>query len=472
MTRVPNDVEPTLSDLRAMLADQGAPDQVLRLVDAARDVPDALERLTTAGFIQPVVDVAMAFLDGFAPLLEQGCGPLDAELCASEFLGAMRDSADSQDFPEMVAAMIADAEATGRPEALALARSFAVLAPPEVRPIASQTADRLVATGMKDPKWVRAVGKPTVGPCFGYGDPRGAQEGLALTFSYGRKSHVLVLLIDHDLGGGVKDCFVTDRPKQIRAGYVEASRMYGLPFREYTPEQARAIVADALDREPCPVEPDQVEDVLTHLALLEQRMELLPEAPPTALDTSVHRLKITLRGAKPPIWRRLEVPSTTPLVRLHQMIQDAFAWEDYHMWVFDTPAGEYGMPDPELGHGDAATVKLADVAKAPKDRIGYLYDFGDAWDHDIVVEDVIQAEPGVAYPRCLTGRRAAPPEDSGGIWGYAHLCDVLADPQHPEHADLLEWMELDDPADFDSAAFDVDEVNEDLSRQVKVLVKP
>ncbi|MBB5808697.1 hypothetical protein F4560_008465 [Saccharothrix ecbatanensis] len=468
---MPNNVEPTLSDLRAMLADQGAPDQVLRLVDAARDVPDALERLTTAGFIQPVADLAMAFLDVFTPLLEQGCGPLEAELCASEFLGAMGDSTDPQDFPEMVAAMIADAEATGRPEALALARSFAVLAPPEVRPVASQAADRLVASGLRDPKWVRAVGKPTVGACFGYADPRGAQEGLALTFSYGRKPHVLVLLIDHDLGG-VKDCFVSDQPKPIRAGYVHAAAEFGFPFREYTPEQARAIVEDALKREPCPVEPDQVEDMRSHLALLEQRLELLPPAAPTALDTSVHRLKITLRGSKPPIWRRLEVPSSTSLVRLHQIIQDAFAWEDYHMWVFDTPEGEYGMPDPELGHGDAATVTLADAAKAPKDRVGYLYDFGDAWDHDIVVEDVVQAEPGAAYPRCLTGRRAAPPEDSGGIWGYANLCDVLADPEHPEHAERLEWLDLDSAADFDPAAFDAEEVNEYLERRAKVLVKP
>ncbi|MEV8440237.1 plasmid pRiA4b ORF-3 family protein [Actinosynnema sp. NPDC051121] len=466
-----NDAQPDLSDLRAMLAEQGAPDQALRLVDAARDVPDAVERLAEAGFVQPAAELAMAFLDAFTPLLQQGCGPLDAELCASEFLGVMGDGVDPEDFPQMVAAMISDAEATGRPEALALARSFAVLAPPEVRPLAAQAADRLVATGLPDPKWARTVGKPTVGACFGYADPRGTQEGLALTFSYGRKSHTLVLLIDHDLGG-LKDCFVSDQPKAIRAGYVHAAGESGFPFREYTPEQARGIVADALEREPCPVEPDQVEDVTTNLALLEQRLELLPEAPPTALDTSVHRLKITLRGSKPPIWRRLEVPSSTPLVRLHQAIQDAFAWEDHHLWVFDTREGEYGMPDPELGHGDAATVTLADVASRPKDRIGYLYDFGDAWDHDVLVEDVVQAESGVAYPRCLTGRRAAPPEDSGGIWGYADLCDVLADPDHPEHAERLEWLELDSAADFDPAAFDPDEVNDYLSRLAKVLVKP
>ncbi|PSL52350.1 pRiA4b ORF-3-like protein [Saccharothrix carnea] len=466
-----NEAQPTLTDLRAMLADQGAPEEALRLVDAARDVPDAVDRLTAAGFVQPVAESVMEFLDGFSPLLEPGCGPLDAELNASEFLGAIGGSVDPQDFPDVVAAMISDAEATGRPEALALARTFAVLAPPEVRPIAAQAADRLVARGLRDPEWAGTAGKPTVGACFGYADPRGAQEGLALTFSYGRKSHVLVLLIDHDLGG-LKDCFVSDQPKEIRAGYVHAAAELGFPFREYTPEQARGIVADALEREPCPVEPDQVEDVTTTLALLEQRLELLPEAAPTALDTSVHRLKVTLRGSKPPIWRRVEVLSSTPLVRLHQVIQDLFAWEDYHLWVFDTPQGKYGMPDLELGHGDAATVTLADVARDHKDRIGYLYDFGDAWDHDILVEAVVQAEPGVAYPRCLTGRRAAPPEDSGGIWGYAHLCDVLADPEHPEHAERLEWLELDSAAAFDPAAFDTDEVNDYLARQAKVPVKP
>lgn len=471
MTRVSNDAEPTLSDLRTVLIGQGAPDEVLRLVDAARDVTDAVERLTEAGFVQPVAEVAMGFLDAFTPLLEQGCGPLDAELLTSEFLGVMRDGSDPHDFPDVLAAMVADAEATGEPEALALTRSFAALAPPEVRPVAAQAADRLVASGLKDPRWTRTVGRPTVGACFGYADPRGAQEGLALTFSYGRKSHALVLLIDHDLGG-LKDCFVSDRPKAIRAGYLRAARELGLSFREYTPEQAREIVADVLEREPCPVEPDQVEDVAVHLALLEQRLELLPEAPPTALDTTVHRLKVTLRGSKPPIWRRVEVPSSTPLVRLHQAIQDLFAWEDYHLWVFDTPQGEYGMPDPELGHGDAATVTLADVAPRPKDRIGYLYDFGDSWDHDLLVEAVGRAEPGVAYPRCLTGRRAAPPEDCGGIWGYAHLCDVLSDPDHPEHADKLEWLELDSAADFDPTAFDADEVNDYLSRQARVPVKP
>ncbi|XVS66292.1 plasmid pRiA4b ORF-3 family protein [Actinosynnema sp. CA-299493] len=466
-----NDSLPTLSDLRAMLVAEGAPEEVLRLVDDSGEVDEAVRRLVEAGVLESPEQALAGILDGFSSLLEPGCGPLDAELSGAGFLGLLTQGIHPEDVPMALTDMVADAEATGAPEALAMARVFAVLAPEPVRAPAREAGDRLVASGLTDPAWVEAIGKPTVGACFGYADGHGAQEGLAMTFTYGRESHAVVVLIDHDLGGGVKDCFVSDQPEAIRAGYLQAAEQLGIPFREHTPEQARAIVADALDREPCPVEPDQVEDVTTNLALLRQRVELLPEPTPTAADTSVHRLKVSLRGAEPPIWRRLEVPSTTPLVRLHRTIQDSFEWEGNHLWVFETPGGHYGVPDPELEHGDATGVTLVDVAENPEDRLGYLYDFGDGWDHDIVVEDVVSAEPGAAYPRCLAGRRAGPPEDSGGIWGYAHLCEVLADPAHPEHAERVEWLELDDPADFDPAYFDPDEVNALLSQRAKVLVK-
>ncbi|OKI30395.1 hypothetical protein A6A25_29270 [Saccharothrix sp. CB00851] len=198
---------------------------------------------------------------------------------------------------------------------------------------------------------------------------------------------------------------------------------------------------------------------------------MLPPDPPTAADTSVHRLKVTLHGSKPPVWRRLEVPSTTTLLRLHDILQRAFAWKDYHLWVFETPIGNFGLPDRELDHGDASSVTLADVAAGPKDRIGYLYDFGDTWDHDVVVEAVTTAEPGTTYPRCLTGRRAGPPEDSGGIGGYQHLCEVLADPEHPEHATMLEWLNPAFVATFDPAEFDLDAVNEGLAELAAVLIE-
>lgn len=182
-----------------------------------------------------------------------------------------------------------------------------------------------------------------------------------------------------------------------------------------------------------------------------------------AAGSTVHRVKITLRGSKPPIWRRLDLPSGITLQQLHLVIQAAFGWEGYHMWALDTGSGTYGVPDRELGHRSAASKKLANAAPRRGDRMHYTYDFGDDWEHDLLVEDVLPAEPATRYPRCVTGRRATPPEDCGGIWGYEELLAVLADPSHPEHAERLEWLGLDSPTEFDSARFDLDETNQALS---------
>lgn len=190
----------------------------------------------------------------------------------------------------------------------------------------------------------------------------------------------------------------------------------------------------------------------------------------TAAEQTVHQLKITLQASQPPIWRRLEVPSDLTLDRLHEVIQDAFGWFDYHMWVFETPEGEYGMEDPELGHRNAISKKVEAAAPQVGGRIRYVYDFGDGWEHDIEVENVLAAEPGIAYPRCLTGERACPPEDCGGIGGYEELLQILADPEHDERAERLEWLGMDSADEFDPAAFDVGEVNEVLSDRAKVLV--
>lgn len=190
-----------------------------------------------------------------------------------------------------------------------------------------------------------------------------------------------------------------------------------------------------------------------------------------APGSTVHRLKITLRGSQPPIWRRLEVPSGSTLEQLHHIIQTAFGWEDYHMWVFQTPAGDYGLADRELGHRNAASQRLAKAAPRPGTRLTYTYDFGDDWEHDLLIEAVTDAEPGTAYPHCLTGRRACPPEDCGGIWGYQDLLEILADPSHDEHAERLEWLGLDNASQFDPATFDIDAVNSALSPLATILSK-
>jgi hypothetical protein len=129
------------------------------------------------------------------------------------------------------------------------------------------------------------------------------------------------------------------------------------------------------------------------------------------------------------------------------------------------------MPDRELGHRSAAATTLDGVAPRAGDRLGYTYDFGDDWDHDITVEDVRLAEPGLAYPRCVTGRRACPPEDCGGIWGYEELLEILADPHHDEHTDRVQWLGLDSAGEFDPALFSLAQTNEQLARLATVLVK-
>lgn len=183
---------------------------------------------------------------------------------------------------------------------------------------------------------------------------------------------------------------------------------------------------------------------------------------------TVHRIKVTLAGSRPPIWRRLEVPSAITLRALHDVLQAAFGWEDYHLWVFESPLGRYGVADRELRINSAAARRLHQVAPAQGDRLGYTYDFGDDWEHSILVEAVAAAEPGVAYPRCLTGRRASPPEDCGGIWSYDHLIEILSDPAHEEHEDRLEWLGLESAEQFDPAAFDLARTNTALSRLATV----
>jgi len=173
----------------------------------------------------------------------------------------------------------------------------------------------------------------------------------------------------------------------------------------------------------------------------------------------VYQLKVNLRGAKPPIWRRLLVPADISLARLHATIGAAFGWHGGHMHVFETAYGDFGRADRELGHRADGSVTLEQVAPEVKDKIRYTYDFGDDWVHDIVVEKVLDADPSTAYPRCTGGKRAAPPDDCGGIWGYEELVEVLADPAHPQHEERLEWLGLADAGQFAPDTFDVEAVN-------------
>ena len=182
--------------------------------------------------------------------------------------------------------------------------------------------------------------------------------------------------------------------------------------------------------------------------------------PGPEAGTLVYQLKITLREvSEPPVWRRVLVPSDVTLADLHEVIQQAMGWENYHMHVFSSGGKEYGSQDRELGHASDRNVLLSQVFTRRGKRVRYTYDFGDDWGHDIVLEETRAAAPQETYPSCVAGQGACPPEDCGGAWGYAGLKEILADPSHEDHQDMLEWLGLDAGKDFDPSKFSVAEVN-------------
>jgi hypothetical protein len=168
----------------------------------------------------------------------------------------------------------------------------------------------------------------------------------------------------------------------------------------------------------------------------------------------VLQVRITLKDVdNPPVWRQVLIPAGYSLSRVHQVIQAAMGWEDCHLHAFQIGETTYGPdPDGELGYADETKARLADVAKVST-RIGYDYDFGDSWDHELVIEALADAEAGQVYPACIAGEGGCPPEDSGGAYGFGELKEILAGPPSPERDEMREWAgDAYDPARFDLAA--------------------
>jgi hypothetical protein len=178
----------------------------------------------------------------------------------------------------------------------------------------------------------------------------------------------------------------------------------------------------------------------------------------------VLQVRITLLDVTgPPVWRRMLVPAALTLDRVHRVIQAAMGWQNYHMHVFRVGEVGYG-PDPEgmLGFLEGAKVRLADVAGVG-DRIGYEYDFGDSWEHELLAESCTKAEASQTYPACTAGEGACPPEDSGGFPGYQRLKEILADPSSKEYEEMRTWAESQISGEFDPASFDLAEASARVS---------
>lgn len=171
----------------------------------------------------------------------------------------------------------------------------------------------------------------------------------------------------------------------------------------------------------------------------------------------VYQLKVTLTGTKPPIWRRVLVDGASTLDHIHDVIQAAFGWWNYHLHEFEIDGHRYGVPDPDDDWGDPPLderrIQLQQVAGEAM-SFDYTYDFGDDWRHRVSVEKVLRASAVGELPACVDGRRACPPEDCGGTGGYEELVEILTDPSHPEHAERREWCgDVFDPEHFDRHEF-------------------
>lgn len=178
----------------------------------------------------------------------------------------------------------------------------------------------------------------------------------------------------------------------------------------------------------------------------------------SASNQTVYQLKITLKNIRPPIWRRIQVLSSTTLEQLHLIVQEVMGWDNYHMHSFSIAGIDYGQPQREFNVRSEKTVKLSQVVKGEKSKFFYTYDFGDSWEHEILVEKELPSTPDTNYPVCITGKRACPPEDCGGSWGYAELLEIISDPSHPEYEERMEWV----GESFNPDTFDINEVNQRL----------
>ena len=186
-------------------------------------------------------------------------------------------------------------------------------------------------------------------------------------------------------------------------------------------------------------------------------------AADTQRRKSMYQLRISLDGIAPPICRRVMVPASATLRRVHGVIQKSMGWTNSHLHVFEFDGRRLGRPDPDDTEyvEDDARERLHEVLIAPGDSIAYEYDFGDSWRHTILLEEIHLTGGGSPRTaRCIAGARACPPEDCGGLPGYQQFLEAILDPFHPENREMREWL----GRDFHPDAFDLAEADRKVSR--------
>jgi hypothetical protein len=181
-------------------------------------------------------------------------------------------------------------------------------------------------------------------------------------------------------------------------------------------------------------------------------------------NRAVYQLKVTLLNIHPPIWRRIQVWEDATLAQLHRVLQMGMGWENYHLHEFRIGRNIYAVPDldDERKIIDVKRTRIHDVIEQVGTEFKYVYDLGDYWEHDLQLEAILQPAPGTLYPRCIAGERNCPPEDVGGPGGYEDYLEAMADPEHEEHEDMIQWG-----GSFDPDAFSVEKINRQLEKKFR-----
>jgi len=479
-------------------------------------VPDVPVPVEVAFDLDPS-ELIESIYAGIAHDVGKSRGPLEVECGIAEWLAVTTqmiisgtpDGEADYAIAGFFGALIDVARRHATPQALALLRALSVLPGTPPAEVAAVAAAELAASGVADRAWVAKLSQLQPTSCLRYGHVNGSQESLIAGFSYGRTEHAIAVLIDHELGGGIKDCWVTTEP--------ETARQQVLTTLTFDPQvevgsidwvRAQRILSTALSRPICAVGDDQVSDTATNIALLRRRVGVLdgkswqpagrraptprpgsadqdvlfgdppqprvakipgpkmpgPKAPGPKTSAprrsgSALQLKVTVAGSKPPVWRRLTMPESITLHRLHELIQIAFGWTDSHLHVFEIDGKEYG-PDGDWADTQTENVRLSSLV-AVGERFHYVYDFGDNWRHTIEFEKRLPPGSVEGGVRCIGGRRAGPPEDCGGIDAYQELLEVITDSELADE-EQLRWaaetlgttttqLRRYDPARFDQA---------------------
>ncbi len=186
------------------------------------------------------------------------------------------------------------------------------------------------------------------------------------------------------------------------------------------------------------------------------------------------QLKIQLNDIKPQIWRTVLAEDNITFSELHEIIQIAMGWDNYHMYDFTVSKTRIEADNikdvrvdamwagilPRAKAIPASRTKLSEFLKSKNQKFSYLYDFGDSWAHTITVERILEKNYSRKYPTCIDGARACPPEDCGGVHSYKNFLRAIRNPKHNEHKQMLEWI----GGEFDAEHFDINETNKSLGR--------